>query len=165
VRDDQSSSVSLPQAGQKASYTTDADGDLEKGVSWPSPRFIENGNNTITDLLTGLMWQKTLSQSIRNWANALSFVNDLAYVGSSNWRHPNRKEPRSLINYGESNIATQLNNAEFAAVQSFYYWTSNPYPVGTQHAWVVFMSQDQVFLEFQNTSTIFWKSAWAAQGE
>jgi hypothetical protein len=32
------------------------DGDLEKGVAWPDPRFTDNGDGTVTDNLTGLVW-------------------------------------------------------------------------------------------------------------
>ncbi|MGA9347827.1 MAG: hypothetical protein WBW48_03355 [Anaerolineae bacterium] len=35
---------------------TGEDGELLKGVTWPSPRFTDNGNGTVTDNLTGLIW-------------------------------------------------------------------------------------------------------------
>jgi len=37
---------------------TGQDGELEKGVAWPVPRFADNGNGTVTDNLTGLIWLK-----------------------------------------------------------------------------------------------------------
>jgi hypothetical protein len=52
--------MSLSKTGQTATYSSGDDGDLGKGVVWPSPRFLDNGNGTVTDLLTGLMWQKFL---------------------------------------------------------------------------------------------------------
>jgi hypothetical protein len=41
--------ILIPCAG------TGQDGDLRKGVSWPSPRFTDNGDGTVTDNLTGLI--------------------------------------------------------------------------------------------------------------
>ncbi len=48
--------VYLPETGQTTSYYAGDDGDFEMGVTWPGPRFTNNGNGTITDNLTGLIW-------------------------------------------------------------------------------------------------------------
>ncbi len=37
---------------------TGQDGEFQKGAPWPVPRFTDNGNGTVTDHLTGLMWLK-----------------------------------------------------------------------------------------------------------
>ena len=34
------------------------DGLLRAGIEWPAPRFTDNGDGTVTDSLTGLMWLK-----------------------------------------------------------------------------------------------------------
>ena len=48
----------VPKTGQTTSYGTRDDGALEKGVAWPTPRFTDNNNGTITDNLTKLIWMK-----------------------------------------------------------------------------------------------------------
>jgi hypothetical protein len=69
----------LPKTGQTTSYSTGDDGDLERGVAWPSPRFTDNGNGTVKDNLTGLIWLKDANCfSRRTWAQALSDANSLA---------------------------------------------------------------------------------------
>ena len=40
-------SVQLPQTGQTTSYATGDDGDLERGVAWPVPRFTDQGDGTV----------------------------------------------------------------------------------------------------------------------
>ncbi|MES0335299.1 MAG: hypothetical protein SFH39_02915 [Candidatus Magnetobacterium sp. LHC-1] len=50
--------VSLPRTGQVMSYATGDDGALQKGVAWPDPRFTVNSDQTVTDILTGLVWTK-----------------------------------------------------------------------------------------------------------
>ncbi len=76
------SSVNLPETGQTTCYDTAGtaiacagtgqDGELLKGVAWPSPRFMDNGNGTVTDNLTGLIWLKDANCFIsRTWADAL----------------------------------------------------------------------------------------------
>jgi Protein of unknown function (DUF1566) len=92
----------VPQTGQTASFATGDDGDLEKGVASPNPRFtvnvnaaddngagggiVGNGicdgtescNGTVTDNLTGLIWLKNANCfGVRTWALALSDVNGL----------------------------------------------------------------------------------------
>ena len=58
---------------------TGQDGELQKGVSWPDPRFTDNGDGTVTDNLTGLIWLKNANCfGQRTWANALSDCNNLA---------------------------------------------------------------------------------------
>ena len=153
-------SVNLPKTGQTTCYDaagavvacagTGQDGDLQKGVAWPSPRFTDNGNGTVKDNLTGLIWLKDADCfSTRTWAQALSDANSLANGscgltdGSSagNWRLPNRKELRSLINYSQANSAAWLNLPAqgFSNVQADYYWSSSTYAGNPTGAWNVSM--------------------------
>ena len=48
----------VPKTGQTTSYGTGDDGALQKGVAWPTPRFTDNSNGTVTDNLTRLIWMK-----------------------------------------------------------------------------------------------------------
>ena len=62
----------VPKTGQTDPYgLIGTDGDLEKGVASPTPRFTDNGNGTVTDKLTGLIWMKdTQFFGLRNWTQA-----------------------------------------------------------------------------------------------
>ncbi len=142
----------IPRTGQTTSYATDDDGALQKGVVWPSPRFTDNGDQTVTDNLTGLMWTKDGSTPTAgsctggaiNWTSALNYVaclNTSNYQGHNDWRLPNRTELRSLINYGQANTSVWLNNSAqgFSNVQAASYWTSTTYAGYTSEAWMVQM--------------------------
>jgi hypothetical protein len=50
--------IPVVKTGLTKSYHTHDDGDLKKGVAWPTPRFTKNNNDTVTDNLTGLIWLK-----------------------------------------------------------------------------------------------------------
>ena len=66
----------VPKTGKTTSYATGDDGDLEKGVAWPIPRFTDNSNGTIRDNLTGLIWLKDANCfGSRTWSEALSDCN------------------------------------------------------------------------------------------
>ena len=61
--------------------------------------FIDNGNGTITDRATGLMWTKSDSGFTGNWEQALSYAEKLEYAGHDDWRLPNAKELLSIVDY------------------------------------------------------------------
>ena len=107
----------VPQTGQTTSYETGDDGDLERGVVWPDPRFTDNRDGTVTDNLTGLIWLKKANcEAGRSWSAALTFANSLydGWTGDPNggdcglsdgsspgdWHLPNVRELQSLIDLG-----------------------------------------------------------------
>ncbi len=115
----------VPKTWQWISYTPGDDGDLEHGAMWPNPRFTDNGDDTITDNLTGLMWLKDANciaswypgfdndgvpgNGRVTWQHAFDFVsgiNDGTYSNCggtqpyTDWRLPNIQELQSLIHYG-----------------------------------------------------------------
>jgi len=104
----------VPQTGQTETYSTGDDGELQSGAAWPVPRFADNGNGTVTDKLTGLIWLKNANCfGPKTWADALTVSNNLA-EGScdltdgsvpGDWRLPNIRELQSLIHYGVDNPA------------------------------------------------------------
>jgi hypothetical protein len=64
--------------------------------------FDDNGNDTITDLATGLMWMQNDSGTTMNWEGALSYCENLEYAGYDDWRLPNAKELQSIVDYNRA---------------------------------------------------------------
>jgi hypothetical protein len=67
--------------------------------------FVDNGDGTITDLATGLMWSQNDSGVGMNWEEALAWVeqrNAENYLGHNDWRLPNAKELQSIVDYTRS---------------------------------------------------------------
>ncbi len=106
---------------------------LRRGVLWPFPRFTDNGNGTVTDKLTGLIWLKNSNCfGAQTWSQALSDANNLANGQCSltdgstagAWRLPNVRELLSLIDYDRSSPAIP-SGTPFSNVQaSVRYWSS-----------------------------------------
>jgi uncharacterized repeat protein (TIGR01451 family) len=149
--------IACPATGQ--------DGDWQAGVTWPSPRFTDNGDGTVTDNLTGLIWLKNANCfGVQTWANALNAANTLnsGECGLSDgsaegdWRLPNRKELRSLINYGQADSATWLNGQGFINVQSVVYWSSSTYAFNTGLAWIVYMWDGYVVADYKTPYYYVW---------
>jgi hypothetical protein len=162
---DKNSVGELPKTGQTVCYDsngnviscadTGQDGELQTGFSWPNPRFIDNGDSTVTDRLTGLSWAKdarltqtqnpysavsgTNYEGAVTWFDAMDYVKELnneLYLGFSDWRLPNRNELVSLVNYMEMNTSAWLNSQGFHSVQSKY-WSSGTVASLTDKAWNV----------------------------
>jgi hypothetical protein len=69
----------------------------------------DNGDGTITDRATKLMWSQADSAAGMNWEEALAWVqakNAANYLGHNDWRLPNIKELQSLVDYSRSPAST-----------------------------------------------------------
>ena len=144
----------VAKTGQTTSYGAGDDGNLKKGMSWPDPRFVDNGNGTIADKLTGLVWLKNANCfGMKTWDQALLDCNGLA-TGSCNltdgsvpgdWRLPNIDELLSLID--RSHITPALPSGHpFTSVQAAYYWSSTTSVFDPDFAWYVWF--DDGFSDF-----------------
>ena len=129
--------IQLPRTGQTTSYATGDDGDLQMGVPWPAPRFTDNGNGTITDGLTGLMWDQTGDRFSNVWASTLTDIDGLSLGGKADWRLPNENELRSLINSGVADSAAWLTGLGFSNLADSNFYTSTTYAPLSTFAWGV----------------------------
>jgi hypothetical protein len=96
----------VPKTGCLTSRETGDDGHYQKGVAWPDPRFTAGtgtSSNCVTDNLTGLMWLRNPSATLRNCSDAITYCEDLTGSGGrggyTDWRLPNVREMQSLFDY------------------------------------------------------------------
>ncbi len=68
--------------------------------------FVDNGDGTITDKATGLMWMQNDSGKGMTWPDALSYAENMNFAGYSDWRLPNAKELQSIVDYTRSPATT-----------------------------------------------------------
>ena len=173
----------VEKTGQTTSYRTHDDGNLKMGVAWPTPRFTDNNNGTVTDNLTGLIWLKNANcaGAMENWNTAIDYAAAL-YDGCTNcfgtggdcglsdgssagdWRLPNRNETLRLINIAYYNPA--LSNAAgtnpwiegnpFTGVQSFKYWSSSTRMGYPELAWGVDFGNGNVGCHSKSSKMYVW---------
>ena len=161
----------LPDTGQTASYTdtygedhdyTSANSAVcDRAASGTDASFTDNGDGTIIDNCTNLMWKKcseglsgatcgTGSASTMTWENALAqcetvaLCNDDTFavdgdcsenegVKYNDWRLPNINELLSIVNY--STASPSINTTYFPNTMSGYYYSSTNRFSNSLYAW------------------------------
>ena len=96
---------------------------------------VINSDGTVTDASTGLMWQQTGTATGMNWETAVAYCEGLSLAGYADWRFPNRKELRSIVDYSVYNPATNVTS--FPNTVSSNYWSSTTAAGNTGFAWGV----------------------------
>jgi hypothetical protein len=159
VDGDAAGTLRLQSTGQYVTFAVGDDGSIQSGVPPTFPRWVDKGNGTIADTVTGLVWLKQADCIQQTWTAAIAAVNWLAsgqcgltdgsLAGS--WRMPSRNEMQSLSDRMENNHADFFNhtylNPDYTVFQTAifnnfatfqYYWTSNIDAADATRAWTVF---------------------------
>ena len=92
--------------------------------------YEDNGDGTITDLNTGLMWQQVPSSDDFSWQDAVDYCTSLELAGYDDWRMPSLKELYSISDFGKG--WPYLDTDYFAlasgeTTKDEQYWGSNLY--------------------------------------
>ncbi len=77
-----------------------------RGAEYGINNFVDNGDGTITDKATALMWAKVDSKEGMEWIKALKYAEDAELAGYSDWRLPNVKELQGIVDYNYAPSAT-----------------------------------------------------------
>jgi hypothetical protein len=179
----------VPVTGQTRSANTGDDGDIQAGVAWPSPRFTDNTDGTVTDNLTGLIWLKNAhcanpnpDEGQETWEGALLNIVQLNFTGNmgndscgdtsnggthqTDWRLPNKREFLSLIDFGEESPALEVNQPFTNVVADRPYWTSTTNAADTGQGWAITISSSvgsagEITTQAKNISS----HVWAVRGD
>ncbi|MBC8486873.1 MAG: DUF1566 domain-containing protein [Bacteroidetes bacterium] len=116
--------------------------------------FIDNGDGTITDAASRLMWMQNDSDTGMIWQDALAYAENFEYAGYSDWKLPDAKELQSIVDYTRSPATTnsaaidplfnctQITN-EAGETDYPWYWSSTTHGnmfEGNEGAWGVYLS-------------------------
>ena len=134
-------------------------------------QFVDNGDGTVTDTATGLMWLKADSGAIGagenddgllDWQQALGFAEGFEFAGYDDWKLPDAKELQSIVDYSRSpqssgsaaisEIFESTPITDSKGDENFgYYWTS------TTHVNAVFGGDNAVYISFGDAQGLLTK--------
>ena len=151
----QAPSAGLPDTGQTKCYdqtgaeipcdgaTCSGQDGLYRAGCPSEGRFVDNGNNTVTDNCTGLMWQKdtadvngdgqSTNQDSAVWCDALTYCENLSFASHDDWRLPNLPELESIVEYFRVGPSIDPVFGAFSA----YYWSSTSNAGVPSYAWSI----------------------------
>ncbi len=124
----------LPDTGQVISYTTIFGEDSDYSNNPLS--YTDNSNGTVSDNVTGLVWQQNEVMSTTTKITATAYCNDLVLGSSTDWYLPTSHELFSLVDLSTGN--PPLSSTYFASsISDGYWWSSTPQVSDTTKYWVV----------------------------
>lgn len=173
----------VPQTGQRVSYRATDDGATQIGIEWDAAtRFTDNGDGTVTDNLTGLIWLQdatcmggihggyavTWEEALTDTAGLEDPVCDLRDGSvAGDWRLPNVREMLSLIDYGRSDPPLPAGHpfTYYGGIGAARFWTSTTRVYGQASqdmAWYVHMLDGDASVLEKTTNTC---PVWPVRGE
>jgi hypothetical protein len=137
---------------------TGQDGEIQAGAALA---YVDNGDGTVTDINTGLMWEKLSDDgTIHDWDDRYTWDDAFAvkiatlnggggFAGHGDWRVPNIKELQSIVNYQNGNPAVSpvfhngctpgcsVTTCSCTQLSDAGYWSSSTHASYPYAAWFV----------------------------
>lgn len=131
-----------------------------KGTPWPKPRFFLESDVIVRDALTGLFWSRDANPLVFpiTWGEALAEINALNsqnWLGRNDWRLPNRRELRSLVNHGARKPALPGEHP-FNNVFLGWYWSATTAAKAPAYAWYVHFEGGRMFYGAKTGYCLVW---------
>ncbi|MEI7771684.1 MAG: DUF1566 domain-containing protein, partial [Chloroflexales bacterium] len=123
-------SLKLPDTGQVTDYTAIVGEDSDYTLNLPT--YTDNGNGTVTDQVTGLIWQQNDGGEM-TFDTAMRYCENLTLGAYADWQLPSDYALFSLVDL-DHNPAL---NPAFTASAAQYWWTAEELVGDSTRAWVV----------------------------
>jgi hypothetical protein len=113
--------MGYPRTGYKTTRCVRAD----NAGGYFLPDFVDNGDDTVTDKLTNLMWLQNGDSIKRDWEESIQYCEDLEHAGHTDWKLPSNKELSSTVDLRKQRPAIDTQffpDTDYTA----YYWSRTP---------------------------------------
>jgi hypothetical protein len=108
--------------------------------------YTSHGDGTVTDNVTGLMWQQTLptiaadggtAARLFTWDQAQAYCPILGLGGHDDWRLPSQTELLSIVDYTIATPGPTIDLGAFPGTPANFFWSSTPVVGSSTLAWGV----------------------------
>jgi hypothetical protein len=141
----------VPETGQTQSYAAGDDG----AYTFNPRSYTDNGDGTVTDNVTSLVWQQQDDGKKRKQAYAKDYCQGLSLGAFSDWRLPTIQELTTLVDRGVYNPA--IEGTVFPSTQTYAYWSSTPYALNSNsYAW--YMHFGSGYINYAEDDSLFGNS-------
>jgi hypothetical protein len=119
----------------------DAGGVDDEWARWPVPpeaptNYVDdNADGTVTDGITGLLWQQVVPAGTFDWADETAYCAGLSLGGRTGWRLPTAIELLSIVD--SSRTYPAVNPMHFPNTPAKLFWTSTPCASYSGSVWYV----------------------------
>jgi hypothetical protein len=120
----------LPDTNQTASFTNTSGEDSDFLLN--PPLYTINGDGTVTDENTKLMWFQEDDGVTRTQVAAVDYCSSSENYGYTDWRLPSIQELKDITDYSKINSA--IDETVFTNPQNGRYWSSTLHPNNTSRA-------------------------------
>ena len=100
-----------------------------------SPSYTDNGDGTVTDNGTALVWQQAMPTATYTQTAGLAYCAGLSLGGYTDWRLPSYVELLSIVDF--SAYDPSINATVFPGTPASFFWSSTPYAGASGGAWYV----------------------------
>ena len=112
-------------------------------IKSPTQRYVDNGDGTVTDTTTWLMWSKENVGSKGDWGSADKACSALRLAGYKDWRMPARWELLTLVD--DTRHSPAIDVSFFPDTKNDWYWSSTPCAWDPSCAWIVDFNDGYVY--------------------
>ena len=124
---------------------------------WAVGPFVDNGDGTVTDKGTGLMWQKTSDGSEKTKETACQYCEDLTLGGYSDWRTPRVDEMITIMDYSLCNDMIMGGCSALPTVfegGQCFYWGSPNRSGSSAKPWYICWSGTVIFRYWDSSNSM-----------
>jgi hypothetical protein len=117
-------------------YKYNRDGTVtERKTGAVKKRFVDNGDGTVTDLLTSLMWLKAPKTIAIKYEDAVEYCRNLDFKGYSGWRLPTIAEWRKFVDRKQRNPALPPGHPFANVLTHIGYWSKSRHKFGPKYVY------------------------------
>jgi hypothetical protein len=143
-------------------YTYNADGSITDKVSGEvKKRFVDNGNGTVTDISTNLMWMQSPKRVAVSYEEAEDYCSTLTQSGLSGWRLPTADEWQDIIDKSQQAPSLPKGHPFKNIVFSVFFWSKTKHTTLTQRIYVADLYTGKIGAQGKDNQYIAWPVRYA----